>query len=378
MRLQVLLVEDEQADLNSYMQDLPKVFSDRGIDVDIHPFEDFDRAIESSKNPRNRYDLIVSDTYKGRTRNNDAAAVLSMVSTYRQGRFCPLVVYSSGVKPADLVEGPFVVWADKSKADDIERAISEVLDRGIPQLAAQLHAELDQSAGSYLWDFIESKWDWLEERSKSDTNLLSRMIRRRAALKIADTVHSDDGQQRAVTEIDGVEFYIYPPLDPSAYRLGQIVRSKQDEADLRVVLTPHCQLVKQPNQSVPRASHVLTVRTVPARDVLGDQKVQQLEQGNDQAVDTKLRRWTTPPSHKDLGLPAGRYWYLPKFIDIPHQYCDFMLLESLEYQHLVSSYDSIAVLVPPFAESLQACFIRYYSAIGIPNLRPGSISDISN
>ena len=106
-RMQVQLVEDEPEDLQQYMRDFPAVFESRNVDVDLHACDNFDDAISLSSNPLHRYDLIVSDTYRGKPSDGDAA-VLSMVNSYQGHKFCPLVIYSSGVMPPELEEGPFL------------------------------------------------------------------------------------------------------------------------------------------------------------------------------------------------------------------------------------------------------------------------------
>src|ERR1700722_15904815 len=97
MELQVLLVEDEPTDLKAFERDLPEVFKQNHVDVHMHSSGSFAEASQLASDPLRRYDLIVSDTYRGPTQNGDAD-VLEMVNNYRGKRFCPLVVYSSGVK----------------------------------------------------------------------------------------------------------------------------------------------------------------------------------------------------------------------------------------------------------------------------------------
>ncbi len=86
----------------------------------------------------------------------------------------------------ELTETAFVVWADKSTSNDIERAICQLLDTNIPQLARKLHDELERVAGSYLWGFLEEKWEQLNTPSSLDIAVLERMIRHRAAIQIGD------------------------------------------------------------------------------------------------------------------------------------------------------------------------------------------------
>jgi len=209
-RMQVLLVEDEPDDLRQYERDFPEVFRSRDIEADIHSCEDFEEAFARISSPLYRYDLVVSDTYRGFPKDRDPQ-VLRMVAKYRGSRFCPLVIYSSGVKPPDLQEGPFVVWADKSRSGDIERAINQLLDTHIPQLARQLHEDLERHAGSYLWSFLEEKWDQLNDPSPLNAVVLERMVRRRAAIQIGDIDPSSG--TAALVERHAPEYYVYPALD---------------------------------------------------------------------------------------------------------------------------------------------------------------------
>jgi len=340
----------------------------------VHPCGTFEEAYTLTEAPSRRFDLIVSDTYKGEVANRDAA-VMAMVRRYRAGRFCPLVIYSSSVMPADLKEGPFLVWADKGTADDIERAIRQLLDTGIPQLSRALHDELDETAGSYIWEFLEENWERLQAHG-FDRQVCERLIRRRAAVRIAHIV-CEGGRQAAVSEADGVEYYVYPPLDPNTHYLGEVIRKRENTGDLRVILTPHCHLDLHPGQDAPRAESVLTVRTRSAAEVLGQDKVEHTRGLTDtEQKHKKLKAWATVPSRQAVGKPEGRFWYLPHFLEIPHLYCDFQLVQSMPYTELSEEWEPIAVLAPPFAESLQACFASYYSSVGLPDIRPASIETL--
>ena len=371
-KLQVLVVEDESADLTQYERDFPEVFSSCQVEVDIHPCDDFDDAFARTSNPLLRYDLIISDTYKGPAKNRDAQ-VIKMVDNYQGTRFCPLVVYSSGVKPEGLTETAFVVWADKAKSGDIERAIKQLLDTNIPQLARKLHDELERSAGSYLWEFLEKRWDDLIGE-KVDAAVLERLIRRRAALQIGRLNPLVDGAQE-LDEVKASEFYIYPSISEDS-RLGEIIKSVED-GTFRVVLTPHCHLRIQPDETVPRAEHVLTVKAFPAKQTIlnaykkpdGTQK--NPWQGNPDKKTDKLRRRIKSPAGQ-MGKLDGRYWFMPGFLDIPDSYCDLLQLESIAHQEIgeTGRFNRVAALDAPFAEALQSCFTRFYLSVGIQKLNP--------
>jgi hypothetical protein len=370
--LQVLLVEDEPGDLKAYQDDFPETFQQNHIDATLHPCGTFDEAIKLTSDPLRRYDLIISDTYRGAAKNAEAE-VLKLVTAYRGSKFCPLVVYSSGPKPDALKESPFVVWADKAKDGDIERAITQVLKTGVPQIARTLHEEIENSAASFLWPFLENNWEVISKAGKSDPELVERLIRRRAAIQIGD-LHHDGHNFIPVLSRLGSEYYVYPRLPRSYYSLGDVLQHKHNKTDFRVVLTPHCHLFMHPGQQAPRADYVLTIKTVRATDVLGE-KIEGARKTQKAAKHKKLGVWTRSPAQTDKA-PEGRHWYLPAFLEIPHLYCDLLQIESIPYVKVAENFDPIATIVAPYAEALQACFVSFYGSVGIPDLKIESIEDL--
>jgi hypothetical protein len=307
----------------------------------------------------------------GEIKKNDAR-VLKLVDIYTGHRFCPLVIFSNGSKPEALQEGPFLRWADKSKRIDIENAIGAILDTGIPQMARQLHDELDGVAGTYLWEFLETQWGELNQPHPLDPEVLERMIRRRAAIQIGD-IDPESGMGR-VSERAGAEYYIYPAMKQEFFSLGDIVRHKEDNNDLRVILTPHCHLFVQPGKEKPGAEQVLTVKVFEAGVTLGD-KLEHAKGKEPPAQKKKLSAWAQSPS-KTKCPPEGRHWFLPEFLEIPHAFCDFLRVETLPHDDLWEEYDRIATLAPPYAEALQSCFAGFYSSVGIPLVKPESIESL--
>jgi len=371
MRLQVLLVEDELDDLRQYERDFPSVFSSHRVEADIHPCGNFDDAFALTSNPLYRYDLIISDTYRSPIQNRDAQ-VMRMVNSYRGTRFCPLVVYSSGPKPEELEETAFIVWADKGRSGDIERAINQLLDTNIPQLARKLHNELERSAGSYLWGFLESNWDTLRNNEITEPIVLERIIRRRAATQLGRLNPTVD-EPEEINVIDGSKFYIYPRISESII-LGEILIHRTDNS-FSVVVTPHCHLEIQPEETHPRADYLLAIKAFPAIETIAKASrasngtLQNPWTGNQAQKIDKLRRRIQSPA--DLGKPRGRYWFLPSFLKIPDLYCDFLQVESIPYDTVnnETEYERVAVLDSPFAEAFQSSFARFYAAVGIANLQ---------
>jgi|AMFO01.1.fsa_nt_gi Response regulator of citrate/malate metabolism len=371
--LHVLLVEDEEASLQQLLQILPD--SIPGYRLECDPCDKFEKALKRVE--LQRYDLIVTDIYRDRPEKGDKgkhpedAKAMDIVNAIRKTRFCPIVVFSSASPPESLTFGPFIKYADKGDptGKDIVNKLKEILSTGIPYIAKKLHDELDRASGSYLWDFLEENWDRLRENGLAESSVLERLVRRRAAMQIGrlDPVADDPAE---VETVEGVEYYIHPPVSDEL-RLGEILRHKAD-GSFRVVLTPHCHLAIQPGDSRPRADRILTIRAFPAKDVIAqvytgpDGNRRNPWRGNEEQKIDKLRRRIQIPA--ELGKPAGRYCFLPEFLDIPDLYCDFVDIESVPYETILSDFDRLAVLDTPFAEALQSAFTRFYSAVGIPSL----------
>ena len=359
--LSVLLVEDDEENLDLLMKTLPETVS--GFTIDWESCGDFEEAVR--RVGLRRYDLIVTDIYRdGRDQEKEIVEdekALDILESIRNTRFCPVVAFTDGSVPKSFKEGPFVKFADKSRGnDDILNKMKELIDTGIPETARKLHDELDRAAGSYLWGFLEDNWDDLQDGFPAP-DILERLVRRRASIQIGRLVPGAS-LPTEVERVDGMEFYIYPPVSGAEIRLGQILQHKNEE-DYRVVLTPHCHLTVQQGQTKPRAEFVLVAGTVPARDILE----QYPPEGG--SVDKKLRnlaRKTQSPA--DLGQPNGRYWFLPNFLNMPDLYCDLLQIESLSFDTIESQFVRFAVLDTPFAEALQNCFTRFYSAVGLPGL----------
>jgi len=370
MELNVLLVEDDLVYLKQLERDLPDLFQEYGIEVKLHPISDFDEALSLVKCSHVRFDLVISDTYKGAHKDRNAA-VMKTVAEYRSRKFCPLIVCSSGERPPNFESTTIVQWVDKTLDSDLNDAIVLILNTGIPQIAKQLHDELDSSAGNYLWDFLEKNWLALNEKSPLSKEQLARLVRRRIATKISDL---KPDEYAALNNRHGLEYYIYPALQHDYFSLGDIVQNKEEPSDIRVILTPHCHLIMQNGADAPRAEFVLTIKAMPANDVLGT-KIDNVKANELTVKLKKLRKWANSPAQTER-KPEGRHWYLPQFLKIPHLFCDFLQVNSIEYKKLKDEYTTLATLSPPYAEAMQECFSSFYGSVGIPNIEPNSILDL--
>ena len=364
----VLIMEDDGEALRQYERSFPKDYD--GWEIVYDPCEDFDEAMKRLSS--RRYDMVITDVYLNRTDrqkgvNPSDNKATEIIKSIRESHACPIVVTTDGPKPSDLELSPFVIYARKPTPGELEAEVKTLLATGIPIAARALHDELERQANSYLWGFLQQNWGKLNSDGVMSGQAIERLMRRRAAVQFGkiDKVGDEIGE---VLVVEANEFYLYPPLSKKEYRLGQIIQHKESH-ELRIILTPHCHLTIQDSQTQPRADFILTSRIDdhdkvlfqlyphPAKAYKGNDSDQHKE---------KLRRRIQSPA--DLGSPDGRYWFLPKFLDVPDSYCDLMQLQSLSISEIAENYESLAVLDSPFAEALQSCFSRLYSAVGLPKL----------
>jgi len=365
--LHVLLVDDDEESLDLLAESLPSEVAEHTITWE--PCNDFDDAIRRVR--ERRYDVVVTDVYRDRT--SEAKTPVTgdpragdIVASIRGHRFSPILLFTDGTFPPEYEEGPFLKLADKSRGNDaIVQKLSELLGTGIPELARRLHDDLDRTSGSYVWGFLEDNWASLEEGGLTSLPVLERLLRRRAATQLG-RIDPEGGSE--LQAVEGAEFYLHPPISDEL-RLGEIIVG--DDDDYRVVLTPHCHLTVQQGAAAPRADFVLTLRTVDARALFADQPI--TGSTREKQLDDLRRRLQSPAG---FGRPAGRYWFLPRLLGMKHRFADFLQLESLPYEAIQSGYRPFAVLDVPFAEALQSCFVRFYSAVGLPILQPERFEDL--
>lgn len=356
MTLFVLLVDDEQDVLEQLLDTLPGTLDGYSLVWDAcGSFEDALTRLETR-----RYDIVVTDmAFRSKPGAPPDYKGLNTIKQIRGKRFCPIVAYSSRQKPEGLVESVFLRFADKARGvDDIISSLRTVLGSGVPGIARRLHDELDGIGGEYLWNFLAERWDDLKRTTNTGAESLERLFRRRAAVQLARLSGGTE-----IGDIGASEFYIHPKISGRELRLGEILRHK-GSGEYRVVLTPHCYLTIQAGAAAPRADYVLTLRTVRAQDQIA--KVIEKRKGNFDSE--QLRRMIGMPP--DIGNPKGRYFFLPRFLEMPDLYCDFMQVESIETRIILDEFAPFAVLDTPFAEALQARFGQFYASVGTANLRP--------
>jgi CheY-like chemotaxis protein len=355
----ILLIEDDPETLALFEKTLPKERGGRRLDWEFA--ESFQRGLERAR--IGRYDVVATDVYrdrdnvaKGPLTGNDREAI-EIVEELKRLRFTPIVVFSDSVAPPSLTLGPFLRFADKSTGNEhLLSEIDSILETGVPEAARHLHDVIDLLGAQYLWGLLESRWAEIEAAGLGRAEALRSVLSRRAAT-VFGRLDVEAGVERDV--VNPSDYYLYPRIAGSEFRLGDIVRSA---SSWFVVLTPHCHLAIQPGKNEPRVESALLASCVSPSG-LYEGSWGSTESRREETV---RRRTMSPPA--GLSGVAGRHWFLPPFLDIPALYADFMDLQPVSLMVLKSDFDHVATLDMPFAEAMQACFLRFYGAIGVPNL----------
>ena len=243
--LNVLLIDDDPESLRLLKESLPENVAGATIRWEAcGTFEDAFQLIEDR-----RFDVVVSDIYRDRTSTRK-----DLVTGDPQGKTVLDEIRTAGSAPSSSSpmersrksprKGPFVKLADKTPGNaQIIEKLGELIRTGIPELAHRLHDELDSTSGSYLWTFLDDNWASLESSGLTVPAVLDRLIHRRAAVQFGRLQETANGVEERPM-IEGAEFYLRPRI-AQELRLGQIV---ERDGEYRVILTPHCHLVVQPQR----------------------------------------------------------------------------------------------------------------------------------
>jgi CheY-like chemotaxis protein len=367
--LRILVIEDDEETLQQFRDGFPPKLHGHAIRWVFCPT--FDEALDLVRG--DRFDLIATDIYRDRKgvakenltdRDQEARNILNEL---RGRRFTPAVIFSDSTLPPSFELGPFVLFADKASGDrQLLEAIGAIIDSGIPDATRHLHDEVDRIGGEYLWGFLKDRWAELQSSPLADPEELERIVRRRIATTFALTDPKDATNERS--EVDALDYYIYPRISTKELRLGDVVVRRADQR-IGLVLTPHCHLAIQGTAGSPRVDAALVAWARPTADLLTQDQFNM----RDNKREAEARKKFQSPA--DLGSPNGRYWFLPPFLDIPPLYCDLIDLENVAIVELTDPETTtlLATLDAPFAEALQSCFLRLFSAVGLPSLRLGPL-----
>ncbi|WP_156920798.1 DNA-binding transcriptional response regulator [Fundidesulfovibrio putealis] len=346
-RLKCIMIDDDHDYCKLFEENLPTA---DGIELEWDVCNAFDIALKKIES--NHYCIIVSDIYNGDPSRRDTRGA-SVLTEIRTKSFTPVILTSTSPKPPNITESSFVRFVKKvGTQNDLKQAIQSIVDTGIPQLKERLRMEIDRDASGFLWQFLDQEWDKIKESDIVQPEKLYGFIRRRTAQSLGRLKQGPGAAEQST--VDATDYYIYPSISGDVLRMGQIIR-ETTTSKYYIVLTPHCLLENQTSVGV-RADYILLAPLRKAKDVCK-------EQG---AHVNEIQQWVAHPCGK--GKPSGRYFFLPRFLEMEDMYADILAITSIAGRWPLTDFERLACLDAPYAEALQSQFLKLYSSVGLPVL----------
>ncbi len=313
-------------------------------------------------------DLVILDVYKGPAKPGGEQTGLRILESIKGSGFAPVVLYTALPEGLEQYRSTFVrlVGKDAEGLPKLRDEIEALFQLRIPQLHRAIVNHLDQALSSYMWGFVQERWEDFGPIIEKPEFL--RLVVQRLAL-----VFARQGMEAMTAEVYGVsaaegtdleavhpaEYYIKPPIGQDPL-LGDIrLRSSEGQESYLVLLWPSCDMVSTSGRD-PKTDSVLCARATRAEE------------------STEVKNWIKSPSGSKKDIVAKlmknvrvsspeRYHFLPGVWDIPNLVVDFQALEYLSLR-TIREYRCLATVASPFAEALGTRFQRYIGRPGPPDL----------
>ena len=320
---------------------------------------------------RNDYDIIILDLCKGEPSETSEKPGYDILKQIQSLAFVPVIFYSGLTK--DLMDLSSEVIGVVNKGDGVDKLkaeIERIITSKIALLKGQIYDHLRESLRKYFWETVHAEKKVFEP-IKNDISLGYLLLRRFANSLSKENIKLILGDDKIKTDkAHPMEFYIYPVNPDSTneeYQAGEILEKSGINY---VILTPDCDLVLR-NNGLRKADKIL-LATAKHFKLLQDfikydelkNKKDRNEKENQQFsnAEGKLKTWMG-----NRGGEQDRYFFLPSTPFIENLVIDFQVKTMVDYDDL-KSFQRIAKLDLPYAQSMISSFIRYYNRIGFPDI----------
>ena len=244
---------------------------------------------------------------------------------------------------------------DKGETEKLPDAIRNIVESGVFDTKLKISdIENDVAAimRKHMWDELAPHWN--EYQEGAERNSIIQVLVTRLARKLGENQGDD------FTSYPGHR-YISPALQGRRFP-GDILYLKtlpEGSEEWWVLLTPACDLAHEG-----KAEFVLLASAFRLDSNEHFKKWYQ-------SRDDKHPKGTNTPWNKlskDFLRSTSRYYYLPRFRDIPDLVVDFQNVVSVSWDSYQENYNTIASLASPFVESLLTQHAHYRGRIGVPDL----------
>lgn len=379
----ILVVDDDERSATNNADALNRASGSEAVPypVEAAATKSFTEALD--RVGRGDVDLLVLDVFDqagaGTDMTDPEPVGRGVFDRVRAQRFVPIIFLTALPDQVDRDHNPpFVQILSKGAPDPFKAlfaAVKGCLDSPFPGLYRDVRSHIENTSRRFMVDFVELRWDALEDRPADVAHLLMR----RLGVSFdpgqnALTGYSTKAAPPAESAVPPIRYYVVPA--PDEHRTGDIVTKTTaadgdgDEAVAAdggeavvtrwyVVMTPSCDLV----EGRAKAEYVVLAECI---------SLSPFEEHKDwltaeTASNTKRKRLERLlKSNPDDGS-RDRYFYLPAAWTVPDLMVDLQRITSIPYADLVQ-YDKQASLDDPYAAKLSHQFHCYLGRVGTPDL----------
>lgn len=364
MELKVLFVEDDKR----LGENLIKTFN--GTSIAGHTLHStlitsFQDAI--SEISQLDYDIVVLDLFQDQEVKSEDAGLL-VLNAIRQNAFMPVIFYTGHAYKIAHLRSEIVGVINKSDGiDELFKEFDRIISSKLGLIKKAIYNHLRESLKSYFWETVDSQKNIF--KAGSETSLGYLLLRRFANSLTKERIKEILGDEKIkVDKVHPMEFYIYPVAGMNqAYQTGEIL---EKDGTYFAILTPDCDLVIRHDGSRKADKILLTTAKnfkglpdyIKYTDLKSKRELTEKESKNLSNLEGKVKNWM-----KNRGGDQDRFFFLPGTPFLPSLILDFqfkIMLTDAEIQ----TFNRVARLDLPFAQSMAATFTRYYNRIGFPDI----------
>jgi len=301
----------------------------------------------------NDYDIIVLDLYEGKPEEGKEKLGIDVLKEIQSLAFIPVIFYSGLTKDLTDMESEIVGVVNKGGGvKQLSDELSRIIRSNIALIKRKINDHIRVTLRDYFWKTVHEHKSVIEP-IKNDVSIGYLLLRHLAHSLSKENIKSLLGDVKIREgRAHPMEFYIYPTNTKEEFEAGEILL-KNDA--FYTILTPSCDFIAEDSRKRKVGSVLLSIG-IPL------EKTEQFS-----------RFQSNPGKHEDDLLrliesrKGDRFFFLPGTPFIKNIVLDFQYTTMVNYEEL-NTFQRIAKLDTPFAQSMVTSFIRYYNRIGYPDI----------
>lgn len=357
--IRVLVIEDKEDLADDACREISDVFEEHdSIDVIVASETDFDKGLARVR--AGESDIVVLDVQR------DASATVTENKTaghdvyleIKKAKFSPVVFWTAHPgKVNHEILPPLVTVVAKDEIAKLPSAIEAAVAGGAVGTIRSIEEHVADVLRDHMWTELAPNWDEYSERG-GYPDITQVLISRLARVFEEDQEHSVSSHPS--------HRYVYPPAS-NRNAPGDVLRSI--DGSWWVALTPACDFVQS------KVSFVLLAQATPLNEhpKYSAWQAEYKAQSNKEEKNRGKTAWDNL-KRDVLASTRGRFHFLPKFRDIPDLVIDLEDVRSV-LAETFASYNHIASLASPFAETLLVQHSHFRGRIGAPDIDMISIKE---